>query len=58
MNTVQLKLETVYHEKLMAFCQRNGVTKADAIRFMIDRLKLNEVSDVEFDRWYDTRRKG
>lgn len=58
MNTVQLKLEDEYHDKILAFCKRNGVTKADAVRFMIDRLKLNEVSDVEFDRWYDTRRKG
>lgn len=58
MNTVQLKLEEEYHAKIMAFCKRNGVTKADTIRFMIDRLKLDEVSDVEFDRWYDTRRKG
>lgn len=58
MNTVQIKLEQEYHDKLLAFCTRNGVPKADAVRFMIDRLKLNEVSDVEFDRWYDTRRKG
>lgn len=54
MNTVQVKLEDYYHDLLMAFCQRNGATKADAIRYMIDTLRLNEVNDVEFDRWYDT----
>lgn len=55
MNTVQIKLEKEYHDKLLAFCMRNGATKAEAIRYMIDTLQLNEVSDVEFDRWYDTR---
>lgn len=54
MYTVQIKLEKEYHDRLMAFCQRNGVPKADAIRYMIDTIKLDEVSDVEFDRWYDT----
>ena len=57
LKTVQIKLELPYHDKLMAFCQRNGVTKADAIRYMIDTLQLDGVSDVEFDRWYDTIRK-
>lgn len=55
MNTVQIKLEDEYHDKLLAFCMRNGASKAEAIRYMIDTLQLNEVSDVEFDRWYDTR---
>lgn len=55
MNTLQIKLEKEYHDKLLAFCQRNGASKAEAIRYMIDTLQLNEVSDVEFDRWYDTR---
>lgn len=55
MNTVQLKLEDEYHDKLLAFCMRNGATKSDAIRYMIDTLKLTGASDVEFDRWYDTR---
>jgi len=55
MQTVQLKLEPEYHTKLMEFCQRCGVTKADAIRFMIDTVRLEEVADAEFDRWYDTR---
>lgn len=54
MNTVQVKLEDHYHNQLLAFCKRNGVTKADAVRYMIDTLKLAEVSDAEFDRWYDT----
>ena len=40
MNTVQLKLEDEYHDKLLAFCMRNGATKSDAIRYMIDTLKL------------------
>ena len=56
MNTVQIKLEDEYHDKLLAFCMRNGASKAEAIRYMIDTLQLNEVSDVEFDRWYDTRK--
>ena len=55
MQTVQLKLEPEYHPKLMEFCQGCGVTKADAIRFMIDTVRLEEVADAEFDRWYDTR---
>ena len=53
MNTVQVKLEDTYHDKLLAFCRRNGATKADVIRYMIDTLQLIEVNDVEFDRWYD-----
>ena len=56
MNTLQIKFEKEYHDKLLAFCQRNGASKAEAIRYMIDTLQLNEVSDVEFDRWYDTRK--
>ena len=56
MNNIQIKLETEYHDKLMAFCQRNGTTKADAIRYMIDTLQLTEKNDVEFDRWYDVHR--
>ena len=56
MISVQLKLEDEYHDILMAFCQRNGATKADAVRFMIDTLQLKEQSDVEFDRWYDTHK--
>lgn len=56
MNTVQIKLDKEYHDKLLAFCMRNGASKAEAIRYMIDTLQLNEVSDVEFDRWYDTRK--
>ena len=55
MNTVQLKLEDEYHDKLLAFCTRNGATKSDAIRYMIDTLKLTRANDVEFDRWYDNR---
>jgi hypothetical protein len=55
MQTVQLKLEEDYHDRLMVFCKRCGVTKADAIRFMIDTINLEEVTDAEFDRWYDTR---
>lgn len=54
MNTVQVKLEDTYHDKLLAFCRRNGATKADVIRYMIDTLQLTEVNDVEFDRWYDS----
>lgn len=54
MNTVQVKLEDTYHDKLQAFCSRNGATKADVIRYMIDTLQLTEVNDVEFDRWYDS----
>ena len=57
MNTVQIKLEKEYHDKLLAFCKRNGVSKADVIRYMIDTLQLDGVSDVEFDRWYDTRKQ-
>lgn len=56
MNNMQVKLEDEYHDKLMAFCKRNGVPKADAIRYMIDTLQLEEQSDVEFDRWYDTHK--
>jgi len=56
MNTIQIKLEKEYHDKLLAFCKRNGASKAEAIRYMIDTLQLNEVSDVEFDRWFDTRK--
>ena len=56
MNTIQIKLEKEYHDKLLAFCNRNGASKAEAIRYMIDTLQLNEVSDVEFDRWFDTRK--
>lgn len=51
---MQVKLEDEYHDKLMAFCRRNGTTKADALRYMIDTLGLTEKNDVEFDRWYDT----
>lgn len=54
MNNIQVKLEDEYHDKLMAFCRRNGTTKADALRYMIDTLGLTEKNDVEFDRWYDT----
>lgn len=54
MNNMQVKLEDEYHDKLMAFCSRNGTTKADALRYMIDTLGLTEKNDVEFDRWYDT----
>lgn len=57
MKMVQIKLEERYHDKLMAFCQRNGVSKADALRFMIDSLQGGQ-SDVEFDRWYDTRQSN
>ncbi len=56
MHNVQLKLPAEYHDKLMAFCKRNGATKTDAVRYMIDTLQLTEVNDVEFDRWYDTRK--
>lgn len=56
MNNMQVKLENEYHDKLMAFCQRNGATKADVIRYMIDTLGLTGVNDVEFDRWYDTHK--
>lgn len=56
MHNVQLKLPTEYHDKLMAFCTRNGATKTDVVRYMIDTLQLTEVNDVEFDRWYDTRK--
>ena len=55
MQTVQLKLEEDYHDKLIAFCKRCGVTKADAFRFMMDTINLEGVTDAEFDRWYDTR---
>lgn len=55
MQTVQLKLEEEYHDRLMAFCKRSGVSKADAVRFMIDTVNLEEVTDAEFDRWFDTR---
>ena len=57
MNTIQIKLEKEYHDKLLVFCKRNGASKAEAIRYMIDTLQLNEVSDVEFDRWFDTRKQ-
>lgn len=53
--SLQIKIEKHYHEQLLAFCRRNGVTKADAVRYMIDTLQLDGVSDVEFDRWYETR---
>lgn len=54
LHTVQLKLEKVYHDELLDFCKRNGVAKADAVRFFLD--SVTEVTDVELDRWYDTRR--
>lgn len=57
LNAVQVKLEDEYHKKLLDFCNRNGVTKADAIRYMIDTLQLDKVSDYEFDRWYDCRNR-
>ena len=56
MNSIQIKLEKEYHDKFLAFCKRNGASKTEAIRYMIDTLQLNEVSDVEFDRWFDTRK--
>ncbi len=48
MNTVQVKLEDTYHDKLLAFLQSQWCDEADVIRYMIDTLQLTEVNDVEF----------
>lgn len=56
MHNMQVKLEKEYHDRLMAFCRRNGTTKADALRYMMDTLQLTEKNDAEFDRWYDTHK--
>ena len=56
MHNMQVKLEKEYHDRLMAFCRRNGTTKADALRYMMDTLQLMEKNDAEFDRWYDTHK--
>lgn len=55
MNTVQLKLERAYHDKIQEHCRRFGVSKADLVRFMLDTMENWGVQDDEFNRWYDGR---
>lgn len=55
MKTAQLKLEQEYHDKILTYCRRFGVSKADLVRFMLDTLESWGVQDEEFERWYDGR---
>lgn len=52
MHTVNLKLDTDHHEKLMTFCRRFGVSKTDLIRFMLDYIDATEVTDDDFELWF------
>lgn len=56
MQTVQLKVEADYHDKLLGYCQRFGVTKAELVRFMLDTLDNWGVTDDEFERWFEDRK--
>lgn len=55
MGKFQVRLEDSYHEKLRDFKQRNGATMADVIRYMVDTLRLDTLSDGEFEDWYNER---
>ncbi len=57
MVNMQVRLDERYNDKLMDFCQRNGATKSDVIRFMIDTLELTGALDDEFDRWFENTRR-
>lgn len=53
---VQMRLEDEYHVRLQAFCEKHGLSKADAMRFFLDFLPAENVLEAEVERWYDTVR--
>lgn len=55
LNSLQVRIEKDYNNRIVDFCKRNGISKAECIRYMVDTLQLKEQSDVELERWQEYR---